>query len=241
MPTALLGDIKALIEEGRRQAAATVNMGLTLLYWRIGQRIHAEILQGERAAYGEQIVATLSRQLVAEYGRGYTEKNLRRMIQFAQAFLDENIVATLSRQLSWSHFRELLPLNKPFQRDFYAEMCRLEGWSTRTLHERIDSLLYERTALSKLPDELIRQELATLRSKGEVVPALVLKDPSTTASSSAWWLWNLNKVNSNRNTRAKWSCICAGWPSMKLKRAKTRHWASSSVRARTANKLNYWN
>ena len=79
LPTALLGDIKALIEEGRRQAVATVNMGLTLLYWRIGQRIHAEILHGERAAYGEQIVATLSRQLVAEYGRGYTEKNLRRM------------------------------------------------------------------------------------------------------------------------------------------------------------------
>lgn len=141
LSTALLGEIKALIEDGRRQAAATVNMGLTLLYWRIGQRIHAEILQGERAAYGEQIVATLS------------------------------------RHLSWSHFRELLPLNKPFQRDFYAEMCRLEGWSTRTLHERIDSMLYERTALSKQPDGLIRQELATLRSKGEVAPALVLKDP----------------------------------------------------------------
>lgn len=177
LPTALLGDIKALIEEGRRQAATAVNMGLTLLYWRIGQRIHAEILQGERAAYGEQIVATLSRQLVAEYGRGYTDKNLRRMIQFAQAFPDENIVAALWRHLSWSHFRELLPLNKPFQRDFYAEMCRLEGWSTRTLHERIDSMLYERTALSKQPDGLIRQELATLRSKGEMVPALVLKDP----------------------------------------------------------------
>lgn len=177
LPTVLLGDIKALIEEGRRQAAAAVNMGLTLLYWRIGQRIHAEILQGERAAYGEQIVATLSRQLVAEYGRGYTDKNLRRMIQFAQAFPDENIVAALWRQLSWSHFRELLPLNKPFQRDFYAEMCRLEGWSTRTLRERVDSMLYERTALSKQPDEFIRQELATLRSKGEVAPALVLKDP----------------------------------------------------------------
>jgi predicted nuclease of restriction endonuclease-like (RecB) superfamily len=177
LSTALLGDIKALIEDGRRQAAAAVNMGLTLLYWRIGQRIHAEILQGERAAYGEQIVATLSRQLVVEYGRGYTDKNLRRMIQFAQAFPDENIVAALWRHLSWSHFRELLPLNKPFQRDFYAEMCRLEGWSTRTLHERIDSMLYERTALSKQPDELIRQELAILRSKGEMAPALVLKDP----------------------------------------------------------------
>jgi predicted nuclease of restriction endonuclease-like (RecB) superfamily len=136
-----------------------------------------EVLGSERAAYGEQIVARLSRQLVADYGRGYTEKNLRRMIQFAEAFPDEEIAATLWRQLSWSHFRELLPLDKPFQREFYAEMCRIEGWSVRTLHQRIDSMLYERTALSKQPDALIRQELAILRSKGDITPALLLKDP----------------------------------------------------------------
>lgn len=177
-PTAsLLADIRALIEQARRQTAVAVNAGLTLMYWRIGQRIHADVLDGERAAYGEQIVSTLSRQLVAEYGRGFAEKNLRRMVQFAQAYPDEQIVVTLLRQLSWSHFLALLPLDKPYQRDFYAEMCRIEGWSVRTLRERIDSMLYERTALSKKPDELIRQELATLRSKGEVAPALVLKDP----------------------------------------------------------------
>jgi len=135
------------------------------------------VLRGERAAYGEQIVATLSRELVAEFGRGYTEKSLRRMIQFAQSFPEEEIVATLWRQLSWSHFRELLPLNQPFQREFYAEMCRIEGWSVRTLQQRIDSMLYERTALSKQPDALIREELASLRSQGEVAPSLLLKDP----------------------------------------------------------------
>jgi predicted nuclease of restriction endonuclease-like (RecB) superfamily len=176
-PRELLIEIRALIEEARRQTAVAVNMALTLLYWRIGRRIHLEVLGSERAAYGEQIVATLSRQLVADYGRGYTEKNLRRMIQFAEAFPDEEIVATLWRQLSWSHFRELLPLDKPFQREFYAEMCRIEGWSVRTLHQRIDSMLYERTALSKQPDALIRQELAILRSKGDITPALLLKDP----------------------------------------------------------------
>jgi len=136
-----------------------------------------EVLRSERAAYGEQIVATLSRELVAEFGRGYTEKSLRRMIQFAQSFPEEEIVATLWRQLSWSHFRELLPLNQPFQREFYAEMCRIEGWSVRTLQQRIDSMLYERTALSKQPDALIREELASLRSQGEVAPSLLLKDP----------------------------------------------------------------
>jgi predicted nuclease of restriction endonuclease-like (RecB) superfamily len=176
-PRELLLEIRALIEEARRQTAVAVNMGLTVLYWRIGKRIRLEVLGSGRAAYGEQIVATLSRQLVADYGRGYTEKNLRRMIQFAEAFPEEEIVATLWRQLSWSHFRELLPLTRPFQREFYAEMSRIEGWSVRTLSERIDSMLYERTALSKQPDALIRQELAILRSKGDVTPALLLKDP----------------------------------------------------------------
>ena len=177
LPAEVLRDVRELITEARRQAAVVVNMGLTVLYWRIGKRLSVEVLKSERAAYGEQIVATVSRELVTEFGRGYTEKSLRRMIQFAESFPEEEIVATLWRQLSWSHFRELLPLNQPFQRDFYAEMCRIEGWSVRTLQQRIDSMLYERTALSKQPDALIRAELASLRSQGEVAPSLLLKDP----------------------------------------------------------------
>jgi len=98
-------------------------------------------------------------------------------MKFAEAFPDPEIVATLSQQLSWSHFRKLLPLTQPFEREFYAEMCRMEGWSVRTLRGRIDSMLYERTALSKKPDELAKKELATLRSTGAVGPSLVLKDP----------------------------------------------------------------
>jgi predicted nuclease of restriction endonuclease-like (RecB) superfamily len=176
-PGELLADIRALIAEARRQTTVAVNMGLTLLYWRIGQRIHREVLGSERAAYGEQIVVTMSRQLVADYGRGYSEKNLRRMVQFAELFPEEEIVATLSRQLSWSHFSALLPLSQPFQREFYAEMARIEGWSVRTLRARIDSMLYERTALSKQPDAMIRQELAILRSKGDLTASLLLKDP----------------------------------------------------------------
>ena len=176
-PQKLLKDVRALITEAQRQTAAAVNVGLTMLYWRIGKRISQEVLGGERAEYGEQIVVTVSRQLVAEYGRGYTDKNLRRMIQLAEAFPEEKIVVTLSRQLSWSHFSALLPLTQPFQRDFYAEMCRIEGWSVRALRERIESMLYERTALSRQPEALIRQELAILRNKGDVTPALVLKDP----------------------------------------------------------------
>lgn len=173
----LVKDVGRLIVDARRQTTAAVNFDLTLLYWRIGKRIQQEVLGSERGAYGEQIVVTASRQLVAAYGRGYAEKNLRRMVQFAEAFPEEQIVATLSRQLSWSHFSALLPLSQPLQREFYAAMCRIEGWSVRTLRERIDSMLYERTALSKQPDALVRQELALLRSRNDVTPALVLKDP----------------------------------------------------------------
>lgn len=85
-PNELLVQIRAMIEAARRQTAVAVNIGLTVLYWRVGKGIHLEVLGTERAASGEPIVATLSRQLVVESGRGYTEKNLRRMMRFAEAF-----------------------------------------------------------------------------------------------------------------------------------------------------------
>jgi len=178
-PTAvsLIADLRQLIDDARRTAAAAVNASLTLLYWRIGQRIRDEVLGGQRAGYGEQIVATLSRQLAVEYGRGFEEKNLRHMMRFSEAFPDAEIVSTLSRQLAWSHFLELIYLKEPLKRDFYAEMCRMERWSVRTLRERVGSMLFERTALSRQPEALIRHELDKLQAQGEVAPTLLLKDP----------------------------------------------------------------
>ena len=176
-PDKLLGDLREMIESARARVAATANAELTLLYWRIGRRIHSEILSGERATYGEAIVATLSQQLVAEYGRGFTYTALTRMVGFFEAFPEESIVATLSQQLSWSHFRELLPLKQPLQRDYYAEMCRIERWSVRTLRERINTMLYERTALSHKPEELIERELTSLRDAERITPDLLMRDP----------------------------------------------------------------
>lgn len=176
-PETLLAELRELIAMARRQAALTVNVRLTLLYWRLGDRIRTEVLGNERAGYGKRILATVSQDLVREFGRGFEVTNLTRMMNFAEAFPDPEIVATLSQQLSWSHFRELLPLSQPLQREFYAEMSRIEGWSVRTLRGRIDSMLYERTALSRKPDELATQELAMLRAQGQVGPALILKDP----------------------------------------------------------------
>ncbi len=145
----LLIDIQQLINQSREKVAFAVNAELTMLYWKIGNRINVEILKENRAGYGQGIIENLSRSLTAEYGRSFEEKNLRRMIQFAETFSDEKIVAALRRELIWTHFRSLIPIKDPLKRDFYAEMCRTERWSTRTLEKQIQSMLFERTALSK--------------------------------------------------------------------------------------------
>jgi predicted nuclease of restriction endonuclease-like (RecB) superfamily len=177
MSPTLIGDVRELIDSSRAQLASAVNSALTLLYWHIGRRIHSEVLQGERADYGEQIVVSLAVQLEGDYGRGFSSKNLRHMLRFAEAYPDLRIVSTLSRQLAWSHFLELIYLKDPVQRDFYAQMCAQERWSVRRLRERKDTLLFERTALSRLPEDLLATELASLRETRDITPALVLKDP----------------------------------------------------------------
>lgn len=177
IPDLLLQDLRHLIEGTRLAVAATVNSSLTTLYWQIGNRINHEVLNDERALYGQQIIAQLARQLAAEYGQGFSEKNLRRMMQFAALFPNEQQVAPLLRHLSWTHFLALLPLKDQLQRDFYAELCRLERWSTRTLRQKIESMLFERTALSKKSAELIRQELDALRQEDRLTPDLVFRDP----------------------------------------------------------------
>ena len=112
----LLGDIRTLIQAAREQTARAVNSALVGLYWHIGKRVQHDVLQEKRAEYGEAIVATLSRQLTAEIGRGYTEKSPRHMIRFAEVFPDESIVSALRRELSWTHIRELLPINDDARR-----------------------------------------------------------------------------------------------------------------------------
>ena len=173
----LLGDIRGLIEQARGQVARTVNSAMVALYWQIGKRIREDILHQRRAGYGEQIVRTLSGELTLEYGRGFTRSNLSRMMTLAECFPDARIVATLSQQLSWSHFVEIIALDAPLKRDFYAEMCRIERWSVRTLRQKIDRMLFERTAVAKKPEELIRADLDALRDEDRLTPDLVFRDP----------------------------------------------------------------
>ena len=174
--TKLFSDIRQLIEDSRNAVAQTVNAGLTAMYWNIGKRINDDVLENKRAEYGKQIVSTLSRQLIQEYGKSFTEKNIRRMMQFNTVFQDFEIVATLWRQLSWSHFKILISQKDDLKLEFYTQMCRIEKWSVRTLRKKIDSMLFERTAISKKPEELAKLELKQLKEEDKLSPDLVFKD-----------------------------------------------------------------
>lgn len=174
----LFSSIRQLIEESRQQAAVVVNATMSMLYWQIGKRINEEIKgQNRSETYGKQIVTTLWRQLTDEYGASFSEKNLRRMMQFAEIFPDEQIVVSVIRQLSWTHILAVLPIDDPLKRAFYIEMCKLEKWSVRTFRERIQSMLYERTAISKKPELTIQQDLERLQNEQKLNPDLVFRDP----------------------------------------------------------------
>lgn len=172
----LLAEIRDLIENARRQVAHAANAGLTVAYWRIGKRLLTENLTDGRGEYGQQILASLAQQLEREYGKGFSYSALTRMARFAELFQDERILVSLVQELTWTHFIALLPLKDPLAREFYAEMCRVERWSVRALRQKINGMLFERTALSKNSEEVVRQELATLRD-GQMTPDMVFRDP----------------------------------------------------------------
>jgi len=174
---ALLGDVREMILQARAGVARAVDSGLVTLYWHVGRRIRQDVLKEKRAEYGREIVSALGRQLEREFGRGFSEKTLRHMIRFAESFPDLKIVSALRRQLSWTHFKAIIYLDDSLKRDFYAEMCRIENWNTRTLEDKIGAMLFERTALSKKPAKLAAMELKRLREEDMLTPDIVFRDP----------------------------------------------------------------
>ena len=174
----LLDDIKSLIEKSKQQIAVVVNSTMTMLYWQIGKRIVSELQDKARSEiYGKEVVAKLCKDLSDEYGNIFAEKNIRRMMQFYNTFPDEKIVVSLIRQLSWTHILAVIPIEDPLKREFYIEMCCLEKWSVRTFRNRINSMLYERTAISKKPEETIKHDLELLKNEQKLTPDLVFRDP----------------------------------------------------------------
>lgn len=176
-PVALLAEIRHLIDGARQRVAVAINSELTLLYWRIGLRISGEVLRGQRAEYGGEVLKKLADALTTEYGSGWSERQLRYCVRVAEAFPDERILHTLCSELSWSHLRTLMLITDPLKREFYTELCRHEHWSVRRLQERINSLLFERTAISRKPEDTIRHDLAALREEGRLSADLAFRDP----------------------------------------------------------------
>jgi len=172
----LFADVKQIIEQGRGQVAQAVNVGVTATYWNVGKRINDDVLNNKRAEYGKQILSTLSTKLTLEFGKGWSEKQLRHCLRFAETFPNIEIVSALWRQLSWTHFKSIIYLKTDLEREFYSQMCRIENWSTRTLQKKINSMLFERTAISKKPEKLAKLELQALKEEDKMSPDLVFRD-----------------------------------------------------------------
>jgi len=173
----LIQSIVSLINNSRKQVAAAINQQLTLLYWNIGKQINDNILQNKRADYGKQLITELSKELTQRYGKGFSKRNLHNFIKFNELYPDKQIVQTLSAQLSWSHIYSMLPIEDELKREFYIQMCKHERWSVRTLQDRISSMLFERTAISKKPEQTIINDLKLLETEKKISPDLTFKDP----------------------------------------------------------------
>lgn len=168
----LHAELRALIASSRQRLAGAVNAELTRLYWTLGQRLSTEVLGGERASYGAQLLDQLGQQLSQEFGRGFEARNLRRMVRFAQAFPDAEIVSTLSTKLSWSHLVAIVPLKTPEARQFYAAQAALESWSVRELTHQIERKAFERTEIASTQAPAV-----PAAHSAHTEPAQVFKDP----------------------------------------------------------------
>jgi len=173
----LLQRIVSLIDNARKNVALAVNSELTLLYWNIGKQINEDILDNSRADYGKNIVSELSEKLTLTYGVGFNKRNLQSFIKFSAVFQDSAILHTLCTKLTWSHFREMIYIEDNLKREFYIQMCIHERWSVRTLQSRIDSMLFERTAISKKPEQTIISDLELINSEKQISPDLTFRDP----------------------------------------------------------------
>ena len=177
LDTNYLKQIPDIINNARNRVETTVNSELVILYWNVGKIIKTQILRDDKPEYGKSVIRNLSQELVSEYGRGYSQRNLFNMVKLYEVFGNEKILHTLCTKLTWSHFRKLIYIKEPLKMEFYATMVLNERWSVRELDERINSQLYERTNLSKQPELTIANDLQLLRDEKKMSTDLVLKDP----------------------------------------------------------------
>lgn len=171
----LYNDVCQLIDVSRTRLATSVNAEICLLNWNIGKRIKEDVLYNQRAVYGKEIIKNLSLKLTEKYGSGWSDRKLLHCIRSAYIFSKEEIGYAVRIQLTWTHLRSLMFIEDELKRKFYMEMARIEHWSTRTLDEKIDKLFYERTGLSRKPEDLIKQELNQIQETNSLTPDVVFR------------------------------------------------------------------
>ena len=171
----LFNDVCGIIDNARRRVAVYVNSEICLTKWYVGKRIKEDVLYNQRAEYGKQIVKNLAAKLTDKYGSGWGYESLKHCIRVAYTFTEEEIGYAVRTQFTWTHIRTLVAISDPLARQFYMEMCRIEHWDTRTLDAKIDAQLYERTAISRKPEEVIKQELDQLKDDNTLNPDLVFR------------------------------------------------------------------
>lgn len=173
----LVNDVVGMVASARQRVAVAVNREVSMLYWLVGQRILRDILGNERAAYGKRVIETVAGRLTEEFGSGWSVRHLRVCVQVAEIFSNEQIWHTLCAELSWSHIRLIASEEQEIKREFYIELAKIEGWSVRQLQERMQSMLFERTAISRKPELTIKNDLQLLRHEQKMTPDLVFRDP----------------------------------------------------------------
>lgn len=171
----LYSDVYHIVERSRQRLATTINAEICMMHWQIGKRIKDDVLYNQRAEYGKQIVKNLAEQLTQRFGKGWSDRKLLHCIRAAYTFTKDEIVYAVRTQLTWTHLRSLMFIDDQLKRKFYMEMTRLERWDTRTLDQKINSMLYERTALSRKPEEVIKQKLEQIQSTNTLTPDVIFR------------------------------------------------------------------
>ncbi len=173
--SSLMADLRKLIRSAQSRAAVSLNAEAVMLYWSIGSRIKVDLMKNHRAGYGERVQKTVSEKLTAEFGSGWGLRKIQHCVRSADVFSKEQIVSAVRSQLGWTHLKMIMAEKDALKRDFYLSLCALEHWSTRMLEKKMDGMLYERTAISRKPEKLVRKELAEIRSRGMPTPDVVFK------------------------------------------------------------------
>ena len=218
VPEVFYKQVSSILNAARDKAYTAVNFAMVEAYWEIGKSIVDEQGGEERAAYGEALIAGLSRRLTADFGRGFGIANLRNMRQFFLAF---PIRDALRSELSWTHYRRLMRIPDPDARAWYMNECADSRWSTRQLERQINTMFRERLLASK-DKEAVTQEIQ--ESAPARRPEDIIRDPYVLEFLGFFGRYCVSRERSRAGAHHASSEVPAGaWPWFRFRGAPKAH------------------